>query len=92
MKLLDSNRFCLQGTANQFLHIATVANGVREYMCFCDLKTQKVYIEEITGGHLEFIDDDSLAEGIAEFLRESGVLDINKIMLPDSQWLKRQNE
>ena len=46
-------------------------------MCFLDTRTLKVYIEEITGGHLEFIDDDSLAQALAKFLEEKKVTLIN---------------
>lgn len=87
MKLVNTNRFILAGTNNRFLHVATIVDGLHEFMCMYDLYTQKLYIEEITGGHLEFIQDDALANALAEFLRESGVLDANKPMLPDNQWL-----
>jgi len=85
--LSDTNRYLLPGGTGA-LHLATVLDGLREYICF--YYGGNVYIEEITGGHLEFIEDDRLAEEIAEFLRERGVLDISKPTLPDDQWLRRE--
>jgi len=89
MRLIDTSRFFLKGTQNRFIHLATVHHGVREFMCFADKCTNKTYIEEITGGSLVFIEDDSLAQGIADFLTRKGVLEISKPTLPDDQWLKR---
>jgi len=88
MKLVDSNRFYLPGTNNRYLHLATLHNGIREYMCFAEVGAQKIYIEEITGGSLQFIEDEALAGALHEFLREAGVLDINKPLLPDKVWQK----
>lgn len=87
MKLIDTNRYHLPGTNGKFLHIATVHAGVREFMCFADIEQSQVYIEEITGGQLHFIEDDSLADGISAFLTYHGVLDLSRPLLPDEQWL-----
>lgn len=84
---MNTNRFYLEGTNRRFLHLASVSAGVKEYMCFIDNLTQKTYIEEISGGHLEFIEDDFLAFELSKFLEEEGVLQINKPALPD-EWLK----
>ena len=88
--LANNNRFDLPGTDGRFLHLATIHKSVREFMCFADKHYGKIYIEEITGGNLSFIKDDSLVESITEFLRERGVLDIGKPTLPDEQWLRRR--
>lgn len=90
MKLANTNRFYLPGTGNRFLHLATVFNGPREYMCFIDKWEGDVYIEEITGGSLEFIKDESLAKELHNFLVESMVLMMNTPALPDSEWLKKK--
>ena len=90
MKLINSNRFSLPGTSGAWLHLATVNEGVREFMCFAEVKTRKIYVEEITGGNLQFIEDDALAEGIHNFLTELGLLDMHKPLLPDDQWLRRK--
>jgi hypothetical protein len=86
MKLIDSNRYYLPNTKKQYLHIATVQHQLREYICFANVQNQKVYIEEITGGSLEFVADDGLATGLHNFLTERGILDINKPLLPDRDW------
>lgn len=85
MKLLDTNRFYLKGTNNRFLHLASISEGLKEYMCFADVKTSKLYIEQITGGHLEFIDDDILAKALFDYLEYSGVLDMKKPLLPNTK-------
>jgi hypothetical protein len=76
MKLLNSNKFFLNGTKNRYSHLATIGDGLKEYMCFIDNKTMKVYIEQITGGHLEFINDDQLANELASFLADKGITKI----------------
>lgn len=90
MKLIDTNRTYLpvQGASKRWLHLATVHDGVREFMCFADRVSNQIYIEEITGGHLSRIEDDSLAEALADYLRDKGILDVNKPTLADSEWLK----
>jgi hypothetical protein len=88
--LKNSNRFYLNVPAepNNWLHLATLQEGVREFCCFCDKITGQVYIEEMVGGHFERIEDDFLAESIAEFLKDNKVLDVSRPTLPDYQWLK----
>jgi len=79
-KLADGTEWEMpvQNAANRWYHLATVYKGVREYMCFTDKILGKTYIEEIVGGHLEFIEDDALVQAIYEFLKEKGVLEIKK--------------
>ena len=88
-KLINSNRFCLANTKNRFLHLGTVQYNLREFMCFADRKTAKIYIEEITGGSLEFIKDDKLAEALHQFCIDKKVLDMTKPLLPDTEWYKK---
>jgi len=78
--LVSSKRFPLkvQGNSNRFWHLATIHYGVREYMYFVDTLTLKTYIEEITGGHLETIEDDSLWQELANFIQSKGITYINK--------------
>ena len=64
------------------MHLATVHDNFREFMCFIDKQTQKVYIEEISGGSLQFIEDDQLAHELAAFLTMHKVLDVTKEILP----------
>jgi hypothetical protein len=76
MKLLDTNRYYLKGTSNKFLHIATIEYGIREFMCFFEVIENKLFIEECTGGNLQFIDDDDLATELSNFLFHKGTTDL----------------
>jgi len=89
MILKDSNRYYLQGTNQRFMHLATLHHGLREYMCFTDKETNKVYIDEITGGSLAFIQDDKLAQALTDYLTYLGILDINKPTVIDNEWLRK---
>jgi hypothetical protein len=69
----------------RYEHRATLGWGVREYMVFVDHVGKRVglgftgptsHIEEITGGHLERIEDDSLAQALQDFAMEKGFLNI----------------
>jgi hypothetical protein len=73
MLLISRKQYPLAGTSNRFHHLATVHYGVREFIYFLDIATQQTYIEEITGGHLEKVDDDELWYAIGNFLQEQGV-------------------
>jgi hypothetical protein len=79
IKILNKNIFFLSGTKKRFKHLASVQMGVREFMCFFDVLTSKVYIEEISGGHLEFIEDDKLAKELAVFMDEHGLTEISRV-------------
>jgi len=68
IKLVDTNQFALPGTNERFIHIATLVKGVQEFMYFVDLETQHRYLEAITGGHLEFIEDEELVKELEEKL------------------------
>lgn len=70
----DATNFYLPGTGNRFKHLATVLCGTREYIAFIDLRGGTTYIEEITGGHLEQIQDDTLWTELAAFLQEKQIL------------------
>jgi hypothetical protein len=87
--LADTNRYYLPGQT-RFLHVATVHYDVREFLCMIDSLTQKTYLEEVTGGHLETIDDDGLFSGLHEFLFNKGLLSMARPALPDDVWLKRK--
>ena len=86
-RLSNTNRFYLPGTQNRALHLATIIDGLREYICFAF--GGQIYIEEITGGVGPFrIEEDQIAEDIHNFLTEEGVLDAGKPLLPDNEWLR----
>jgi len=82
--LSDTNRFYLKGTPA--LHLATVLDGLKEYICF--YLNGNIYIEEITGGHLEYIKDEEKVDEIRHFLEEAKVLDATRPLLPDDVWLR----
>jgi len=54
-KLIDKTIFPLKGTTG-YEHVATIQYGLREFMCFRHLASLQMWIEEITGGHLEKIE------------------------------------
>jgi len=78
IKLINSNIFDLPG-APGWVHLATLQNNLREYMCFRDTVSGKIYIEGITGGCLEFLEDDSLAKELYDYLVYKGILCIGRI-------------
>ena len=72
-KLVDTNRFPLKGTNGKILHLATITKGVREFVFIMDQTTSKTYLEEVTGGRMEWIDDDSLHEDLSHFVEQVGL-------------------
>ena len=87
MKLINTNRFLLPTLTGTppVLHLATIQDGVKEYICFYTLGS--IYVEEITGGHLELVEEDSLHEELCNLLLLKGILDARKPLLPD-EWKK----
>lgn len=74
----------MQGTHGRWVHLATVQDGIREYICFFDIHDQKMYIEEITNGSLEFISDDSVVRELADFLLGKNVTNLTYgLPIPD---------
>ena len=70
----------------RYEHRATLGWNCREYMVFVDhvgkgFSGPTSHIEEITGGHLERVDDDALAEALRVFATENGLLDIGPPIL-----------
>jgi len=57
-------------------HRVTLGHNTREYMVFLDNLNNLMYIEEITGGHLEAIKDDSLHVALLTFASEKGFCNI----------------
>jgi len=74
--IINKKTFPLPGTRGRFTHLATIQYGIREFMYFKDKLEHRVYIEEITGGHLERIEDDSLWNSLKEFLDEKGLTQV----------------
>jgi hypothetical protein len=86
MQLIDTNKYYLNGTRERFLHLSTVHMGLREFMCFQDISDGKIYIEEMVGGKLLFVEDDSLASALEWFLTEKGILSADTPGMPDHLW------
>lgn len=57
-------------------HRATLGWNTREFMVFVDQIRQSIHIEEISGGHLEPIADDSLFDALLRFAKTNGFCDI----------------
>ncbi len=89
MKLLDTNRYYLPGQ-NVYLHLATITENLREWVCFADTRTNQVFIEELTFGQLDRIEDDSLAQALSDFLTYKGVLLMDKPLIPDEAWYNKK--
>lgn len=73
-RFLDTNLFFLPGAGTRFVHIASIEYGVREFMLFVDSLTEKMYLEEITGGHLEQITDNQLLDDLEKFVTAANLL------------------
>lgn len=78
MKIASRKRYLLNNTHGRFVHLATVVHNVREFMYFLDSALNQTYIEEITGGHLSKIEDDSLWYELGAFLQEQKVTNIKE--------------
>ena len=94
-QVLDSNKYPLkvendnsQLTFWRFEHRATVGRNCREYIVFVDHAPGGIiptgptcHIEEITGGHLERIEDENLAKALQIFCMEQGFLNVGPPIL-----------
>jgi len=57
-------------------HRVTIGRRGKRYMVFLDNLENTIYIEEITSGSLEQIDDDPLLESLSRFAASKGFLAI----------------
>ena len=73
IKAINTNRFYLQNTNRRFIHLVTMIDGIHEFILFLDTVSSQCYIEEITGGQLEAIEDDNLWHDLWSFTQELGV-------------------
>ena len=72
-ELIDSQKYALQGTKGRFLHMATVRGGLREFVLLQDQALGDIYLNEVTAGGVEMIEDDELVEAVYAFLNEQGI-------------------
>lgn len=73
-QVLNSNRFYLPGAEGEVLHLASIAKGLREFVCFYQRRGHNLYLEEITGGQLRKIEEESLWNDLYIFLAHKGFL------------------
>lgn len=59
----------------RFEHRATIGWNTREFMVFVDHLRMATYIEEIVGGHLEKIKDESLHAALTEYSFSRGFME-----------------
>lgn len=71
IKIADKRPYALPGTNGRFWHLATIHYGIREFIYFIDKQNGITYIEEITGGTLNVINDDKLWNDLAQTLKEN---------------------
>lgn len=76
LRILSAKPFPLPGTNNKFTHLATITDGLREFIYIKEEATLTTYIEEITGGRLNIINDDELWKEIAALLGETGLTQV----------------
>ena len=64
---------------DNWLHLATVVRGFKEYCCFKDKNTNKIYIEEVDDSlphYFKQITDNSEFSELGQFLIERGILSV----------------
>lgn len=65
--------------SNNWVHLATIVRGFKEYCCFKDSKTNKIYIEEVDNSlphYFKQVKDDSEFNELSSFLIARGVLSL----------------
>ena len=74
MKVIDTTKFPLRdhNPKPRFWHLATVIDGIREYMAFWDALEETVYIERFSGYSMVEIENEEYQQ-VEPFLRERGI-------------------
>ena len=94
LNLKDKARFPLPGTEGRFQHLGTAADDLGyQYLCFADLQTGKLYIEQLamsgyngdTKLDLIRIEDDALFHSLLQFFTNNGCIPISK---PSNPWIR----
>ena len=91
MRVINTNLFPLPGNPHM-LHVCTIQDSLREYvamLCIKGNKAGQIYIEEVVMHTVDFskdvwagckfIEDDNLANELAEFCRVNNLIDMKKI-------------
>jgi len=90
LKLINSNIFKVPGNPHM-IHLGTIKKGLQEFiviLCIGGPKKGQVYIEEVVlntvdfskdiFANCKFIADDNLAQELADFAQEKGILNIKE--------------
>jgi hypothetical protein len=91
-QILDENRYPIipisinkdNSPYHRFEHIVTLGKGFREFIVYIDHRTEKVHLEEITGGNTKEIEEDSLFNDINDFLLEKDLLKFRPPIIKDN--------
>jgi hypothetical protein len=73
-ELVDDKKYALQGTKGRFIHMATVRGGLREFVLLQDQALGDIYLNEITAGGVDVIEDDELFKAVYAFLLEHDIV------------------
>lgn len=92
MRLLSTSIYPLQGTNLQYFHLATIEHNFREFLCFIHTVSQRVFIEEISGGHLIAIEEDNLFNDLEIHCKVHKVTDVANITTKISEWKIKNGE
>lgn len=69
LRILSSKQFPLPNTKERFIHLATITDGIREFIFFKDKIAMTTYIEEITGGNLSQVKEEELWTELTELIK-----------------------
>jgi len=67
-RFTDTNIYPLPGTNGLYMHLASISSGLREFLYFKNTKTNQTWIEEITSGSLQRIEEETLWSDLYAFL------------------------
>jgi hypothetical protein len=79
LKIKDINKDILPYW--RYEHRVTIGASLRKFMAFVDNLTCKLYIEEITDGHLKIIEEETIWHDLYRFCDEKGFCNMLQPML-----------
>lgn len=79
-QILDEKRYPLKIKEIQkdflpywrFEHRVTVGRNFKQFMVFVDNLDSKIYVEDITGGNLNLVEDEQTWHAVYNFVKEKG--------------------
>jgi hypothetical protein len=86
-KLIDTNRFyiAVAGHPERFIHLFSIMYGLKEFIGMLDRATAKIYINDITSGNPEEIEDEKLFMDLMKFCAEKKLITIQAGLPPEEQ-------